>query len=229
MPPRRARNLRLALIGGVIAVILAGVLIAIFSAGKSASEAELGQQRADLALVARQLNEIEGPLKEEVHRAHALWPQIYKGLPSRVDDKLLKQISEASEVAAAVPQPKFLDLVHELAGPGSRIAKLFHSFALLSVRGWSHLKEDAEALHSGPVTAARFAHRISGLYVDTIYNSLFDLVSIGEKTLVSYERFGAEEVFRSALTPSEVQSIARTFSPEADELTPHEWQLLQLH
>lgn len=212
----------------MIAAIVAGILVAVLSKGRSASEAELGQQRAHLALVAGELYEIEAPLRREIAAARAVWPQIYKGLPSSVSDELLRQISEANEAAAAMPKPQFLEIVPQLTGPGSRIARLFRSFLTLSTRGWSHVKEDAEALRSGPSAAATFARRTSGLYVESVYDSLFDLTSIGEKTLVSYERFGGGEVFGSALTPSQAQSIAKQFSPEADELTPHEWQLLQL-
>lgn len=228
--PRRAGSLRGLLIGGAIAAILVGALIAILlSSGKTAGEAELGQQRADLALVAGQLAQIEAPLKQEVSKARALWPTLYKGMPHSVDRKLLAQIAEASDLASSLRKPQFLELVHELSGPGSRIANLFHTFLLLSVRGWSHLQEDAEAIRSGPPASARFARRTADLYIESIYSSLFSLVSIGEKTLLSYERLGGGEVFGSALTPSEVKAIAKTFSPQADELEPHEWRLLQLH
>jgi len=219
---------RLALVGVALAAVVAGVLIAVLGEGKSAGEAELGQQRAHLALVAGELYELEAPLRREVSAARAVWGQIYTGLPGSVSDRLLREISEANAAAAAIPQPQFVQMIPELTGPGARVARLFHSFLLLSTRGWSHIQEAAEALRSGSPSRKQFARRTVGLYIDSVYNALFDLTTIGEKTLVSYERFGGGQVFGSALTPSQAQSIAKTFSPEADELKPHEWQRLQV-
>lgn len=216
---------RTAILALIAAAALAAILIAVLSGGSSESEAALGQQRAHLAFVAKQLHEIEADVRREVSASKQAWPLIDHGLQSQLSEGALAKISAASAAAAAMPSPTFLTYIHELTGPGARIARLFRSFSLLSKRGWSHVAEYAKAINEGAASAA-FDRSNSGLYIDSIYNGSFDLSLIGEKVLASYEHLGEAEEFGSALTSAEVESIVKAYSPEADELQPHDWQEL---
>lgn len=223
--PRR-RRLGAAITAAALVAIVAVAVVALTSGG-SATEAQLGQDRAHLALVAKALYRIEGDVKRETSAAKVAWPYVKDGLPAKMSVRLLSSLTEASAAANALPSPSFLEFIHELTGPGARIARLYRSFLLLSSRGWGHtLAAAVEIAHGG--RAASFDRETSGLYIDSAYNGSFYLSLIGEKVLASYERLGEEAEFGSALTQAEVKSLAAAFSPEAVELTPHEWTKLQV-
>jgi hypothetical protein len=147
-------------------------------------------------------------------------------MPAHVGSKLAAECSAASAFAAAVPTPQFVEIRHELLGPATRIATLFHEFELLVQRGWAHVDQTTASLREGATGAARFERANAGLYIDSVYDGNFDVSLIGERVLHSYERLGAAKAFGASLTPAEVRSIAAVYSPSADRLTPHLWRQL---
>lgn len=224
--PLRARAAGM-IIALIVLIVVAVVAISLLSGGGSATEAQLSEDRAQLALVSKELYAIEGQVNREVAASKAAWPLIASGLPAKVDRHLLSAVSTASAAASALPSPKFLKFIHELTGPAARIAHAYLGFMLLSSHGWAHVLATAEAISKGQ-SAATFDRATSGLYIDSIYNGSFTLSLIGEKVFNSYERLGETTEFGSALTPSEVQSLESELSPEADVLSPHEWRKLQV-
>lgn len=201
-------------------------LILTLSQGESHSAAELKVQRSQLALLARQLLQAQGPLQREVSSSRAVWRSIAKGLPAHPDATLAQRASIADGAAQALPAPAFLEVRHELIGPAERISSLFHDFQLLTQQGWAHIDQALVALRSGPASLASFERGNAGLYIDSVYDGSFDASLIGERVLNSYKRLGAGPAFGGSLTPTQVSSIATIYSPAAIRLTPHLWREL---
>jgi hypothetical protein len=208
-----------------IAGAMMALLIAL-SQGESHTAAELKVQRSQLALLSRQLLQVKEPLRREIASSRAVWSSIAKGLPEHPDVALLQGVRIANDAAQALPAPAFLEVRHELIGPAERISSLFHSFELLTQRGWAHIDQAVATLSRGPASVASFERLNAGLYIDSVYDGSFDASLIGERVLNSYKRLGGGPAFGSSLTPAQVSSIATTYSPAAIRLTPHLWREL---
>lgn len=217
----------LAIAIAVAALVALGAILAVtLSRGESHSPLELRLQRTHLALVAHQLLALEGPVQREAAAARIAWPSLAKGMPSRPDAHLATAVAAASAAAEAIPTPPFLAIRHELTGPATRVATLFHDFQLLVQQGWSHSSQTIGSLRGGEAAVARFERSNAGLYVDSVYDGNFDASLIGERVLHSYERLGAARAFGVSLTASQVRSIVAVYSPRTCRLVPHLWREL---
>lgn len=165
-------------------------------------------------------------MRREAAAARAVWPALAKGMPTHVSAALAGEANAANEAATAIPVPPFLAVRHELIGPAERIASLFHSFSLLTQRGFSHIAQTCASLRQGDRRAAKFERGNAGLYIDSVYDGNFDASLIGERVVNSYERLGAAHAFGAALTPAQVSSIASAYSPQVELLSPHLWREL---
>jgi hypothetical protein len=217
----RPRALALAALIGVLAILAVAL-----RGGESHTQAELALQRAHLALVSRQLLQVQDAMQREVSAARAAWPKLASGLPGRPSIGLATEAAEAAAAAQAIPTPAFVQERHELTGPAQRIATLFDDFLLLVQRGWDHTHQTIAALRGKSVPTASFERANAGLYIDSIYDGNFFVSLIGERVLHSYERLGGASSFGASLTPAEVESIVSAYSPGADRLTPHLWRAL---
>ncbi len=221
----RWRRRRLAIAAALVTTaVLAAAITFTITRGESHTAAELSLQRSQLALVGRQISQLERPFQREAAAAQAVWPSLARGLPAHLNRRFEAQVSAADAAAQALPAPEFLEVRHELIGPAERIATLLHSFELLVQHGFAHLDQAVGAIRHGRAALARFERASSGLYIDSVYDGHFDASLIGEHLMHSYERLGEERFFGSSLPPAEVKSILAAFSPQAARLTPHIWR-----
>ncbi len=224
---RSRSRLAPALIALAVLVVAAAATLGVLLKGNATqTPSELGQQRAGMVLLSSELLAVEHPVAVEMAAARAVWPQIAHGLPAHPSRRLARELAAASASALAVPLPPIVNLVQELAGPAPRLARGFHNFMLLTQRGFGQLSEDAEAIARGPGPAAAFARANANLYIASIYDGTFTISLLGEKVLHTYERLGAEPEFGSALTAKRVERIEAAYSPQADELVPHDVEAL---
>jgi hypothetical protein len=211
-----------------VLLVLVGLALGLMlSGGSTQSEVEIRQQRAEIALLAKELLPLEGPLQRVTSIWKRTWPLIDEGLRSPLSGAVLREISSAAAAAQVLETPSFVALQKELFGPPRRIAGLYSSFLTLSRQGWSHVVAAADEMSGRPSAASRFAEENAGLYVESIYQASFDLGLLGERVLHTYEHLGGEPEFGSALTEREVASIAGTFSPGVVELLPNDWRQLE--
>ena len=108
-----------------------------------------------------------------------------------------------------------------LTGPAAGIAGLFQPFNRLTERGWTLTGAAADEISSGTPTAASFARENVALYIDSVYDGHFDGSLIGKSLLKGYSLLGGPAAFGGTLTEAEVQALARTYSPGAEQLYPH--------
>lgn len=223
-----SRRRPLAIVGAIVLVagVVAVLLLLLLSGEETHTPAELALQRSQLALVSRQLLQVEAPVAREVAHARMAWPSLAEGLPARASSALGRRVAAANGAAEAVPTPPFLEVRHELIGPAERISTLFHNFEVLAQHGWAHLDQAVGAMQHGSRQVAAFERANSGLYIDSIHDGHLAISEIGEKVLHSYERLGAGAAFGASLTPRQVSSIVAAFSPQADQLSPRHWREL---
>jgi hypothetical protein len=148
----------------------------------------------------------------------------------RMNARLQSRVKAASDVAGALPAPRFMTQQATLTGPASGIAGLYEDYDRLAERGWRLTETTVSGIRSGPVSVARFVRVNSPLYIDSIYDGHFDLSLIGKKLLEGYEKiqnlskekkFAGIGGFGASLTQREVQALAAAYSIPAVRLEPH--------
>jgi hypothetical protein len=189
-----------------------------------ATPAAVRLQREDLVTASRALALVKGPVAAEVAATKAAWPLIANGLPPDtrgISDSL--QLARATQAAAALRLPAAFGeaQARSLGGSAAQLAGLFRSYVLLSARGWKLLGAGLAQIESGTPESARFAAENAALYIGSIYDGHFTLAQIGKKLLAAYDKLGGAAAFGSALTQSQVDSLARTYSEPSGRLHPH--------
>jgi hypothetical protein len=194
------------------------------------SRREYALERAQFEQVADELQEVQGAVHREVATSRAVWPLVYNGLPRRIGARLQSGVKAASDVAGALPAPRFMARQATLTGPASGIAGLYEDYDRLAERGWRLTETGVSGIVSGPVSVARFVRANSSLYIDAIYDGHFDLSLIGKKLLDGYEKieklgtqkkFAGIDGFGARLTQREVQALAAAYSIPAVGVQPH--------
>jgi len=59
------------------------------------------------------------------------------------------------------------------------------------------------------------------LYIDGVYDGHFTLAQLGKQVAAGYETLGGAPAFGTALTETEVDRLAQSFSEANDRLHPH--------
>ncbi|HEX3391872.1 MAG TPA: hypothetical protein VHS55_04865 [Solirubrobacteraceae bacterium] len=215
------------------AILTVLVLCAIAGCGTGGSEIsrrEYALERAQFEQVADELREVQGAVHREVSTSRAVWPLIYNGLPTRMSTRLQSGVKAASDVAGALPAPRFMAQQATLTGPASGIAGLYEDYDRLAERGWRLTETTVSGIASGPRSVADFVRSNSPLYIDSIYDGHFDLSLIGKKLLDGYEKiedlskeqkFAGIGGFGASLRQREVQALAAAYSIPAVRLEPH--------
>jgi hypothetical protein len=193
------------------------------SGGTGASPADLRLQRENLVAVSRALALAQGSVENEVAAARAAWPLVAGGVPEPAGAGVRAAIQAAAGQAAKVAQPPPLQEAQAttLTGPGSQVAGLFQSFDGLAKTGWQMIASAIDAVEHGSPAAARFARANVALYIESVYDAHFALAQIGKKLTDGYGKLGGAEAFGAALTPSNVQSLSRSYSEASVRLHPH--------
>jgi hypothetical protein len=213
---------------GLLAAL--GALAGCGSSHSSISRREYALERAQFEQVADELREVQAPVHREVATSRSAWPLIYNGLPKRMSARLQYKVKAASDVAGALPAPRFMTQQATLTGPASGIAGLYEDYDRLAERGWRLTETTVSGIASGPRSVAEFVRANSPLYIDSIYDGHFDLSLIGKKLLEGYEKIqdlGKEKKFAdiggfgTALTQREVNALAAAYSIPAVRLEPH--------
>jgi hypothetical protein len=215
-----ASHRKLVAIGlALLIVVLAGAIVGLaVGGGGSPTPAELAQRRAHLAYVGRGLGSVETQVRRELSTAEAAWPSIAEGLPAKPSRAATVDVAAALSAAEAVPSPQFVALIDELAGPAVGIAKLFMSSQQLVRTGWQHVYAALSAAEGS--ADASFSRASSALYIESIYQGMFDLSVLGERAQTSYVALGGAKLFGGALTEAQMRSLLRTYSP-SERLEPH--------
>lgn len=215
------------------AILTLAVLVLIAgcgSSGSSVSRREFALERAQFEQVADELSEVRGSVHREVATSRMVWPLIYNGLPSRMSARLQSGVKAASDVAGALPAPRFMAKQATLTGPASGIAGLYEDYDRLVERGWRLTETGVSGIVSGPLSVTRFVRANSPLYIDAIYDGHFDLSLIGKKLLDGYKKiehlseqkkFAGIGGFGASLTQREIEALAAAYSIPAVRLEPH--------
>jgi hypothetical protein len=191
--------------------------------GEGASETGLRLQREDLVAVSHALQRAQGSVEMEVAAAKAAWPLVAHGVPTPAPATVRAPLGAAASQAAKVlvPAPLKEAQAATLTGPGALIAGLFHNFNGLAANGWRMIGAAIDVIEHGSLAAARFARANVALYIESVYDAHFSLAQIGKKLTAGYRKLGDGSAFGTALTESEVQALARSYSEAADRLHPH--------
>jgi hypothetical protein len=184
------------------------------------SRRELALQRAQFVQVSRGLREVEVPMRREVSASRAAWPLISDGLPPTLGPALRRATTAASAASSALPEPTFMAHAQELTGPAAGIAGLYESYDRLAERGWRLTETTLTAIASGTPTVASFARANSPLYIQSIYDSHYNLSLLGKHVVEGYARLGGPSAFGRSLTQTEVDSLAVAYSIAAVRLEP---------
>lgn len=213
-----------------LAAALVAVLTGCGAGSSSVSRREYALERAQFEQVADELREVQRDVHREVGTSRAAWPLIYNGLPTRMSASLQSRVKAASDVAGALPAPRFMTQQANLTGPASGIAGLYEDYDRLAERGWRLTETTVSGIVSGPRSVAEFVRANSPLYIDSIYDGHFDLSLIGKKLLDGYDKiedlsqepkFAGIGGFGASLTRREVQALAAAYSIPAVRLEPH--------
>jgi hypothetical protein len=188
-----------------------------------ASPAAQMLQREDFVVISHGLREAEGSVEREMAAAKIAWPLVANGLPLSIPTRTRVAVASASKTAQAivVPAPMSEAQARSLTGPAAGIASLFEPFQRLTERGWTLTGAAADEIASGTPAAARFARENVALYIDSIYDGHFDATLIGKSLLAGYKKLGGAASFGGALTQTEVDALARAYSPATERLHPH--------
>jgi hypothetical protein len=180
-------------------------------------------QREDLVAVSRSLRQAESSVKREMAAARIAWPQVANGLPPSIPPATRHALANANKAARAIVVPPLMgkEQARSLTGPAAGIAGLFRPFSGLTERGWALTGSAADEITSGTPASARFARENVALYIDSIYDGHFDASLIGKSLLTGYAKLGGPAAFGRTLTEAQVQALARTYSPGAEQLHPH--------
>jgi hypothetical protein len=216
--------------GAILALCTAGALAGCGSGESRISRREYALERAEFEQVADELQEVRGAVHHEVATSRAVWPLLYNGLPRRIGARLQSGVKAASDVAGALPAPRFMARQATLTGPASGIAGLYEDYDRLVERGWRLTETGVSGIVSGPVSVARFVRANSSLYIDAIYDGHFDLSLIAKKLLDGYrkveklstqKKFAGIGGFGARLTRREMEALAAAYSIPAVRLQPH--------
>lgn len=214
----------------ILTLVTLAALTGCGSGGSNVSRREYALERAQFEQVADELREVQGAVRHEVATSRSAWPLIYNGLPSRMSPRLQSSVKAASDVAGALPAPRFMAQQATLTGPASGIAGLYEDYDRLAERGWRLTETTVSGILNGPRSVASFVRANSPLYIDSIYDGHFDLSLIGKKLLEGYEKihdlseekkFAGIGGFGASLTQREVQALAAAYSIPAVRLEPH--------
>jgi hypothetical protein len=188
-----------------------------------ASPAAQMLQREDFVVISHGLREAEGSAEREMAAAKIAWPLVANGLPLSIPTRTRVAVASASKTAQAivVPTPMSEAQARSLTGPAAGIASLFEPFQRLTERGWTLTGAAADEIASGTPAAARFARENVALYIDSIYDGHFDATLIGKSLLAGYKKLGSAASFGGTLTQTEVDALARAYSPATEQLHPH--------
>lgn len=207
-----------------IAFAIAFVLVGCGS--KLHNPIEIKLERMDLVSVSKQLLHNDRAVEDELTSAHATWPYLYNGLPSRITRSVEARISDSTRKMAALPELPFLRRVHDLTGPASDIGGAYEKFWSLGKAGWEMIQATVLSLRHGPASTARFREENLPVYIQSVYDAHYSLSLIGKDVKSGYEKLGGSEGFGAALTPIEVETIMRLYSPEVARLEPHTTEAL---
>jgi hypothetical protein len=192
-------------------------------AGRGSTPAELKLQREDLIAVVRALRSSEAPVGREVADAKAAWPLVANGLPTNISPSVRPPIVAASESAAKIelPAPLQEEQAATLTGPASQLAGMFRTFTRLATRGWTLIDAMVGQIERGSATSARFARANVALYIESVYDSHFNLAQIDKRLRAGYRKLGGASAFGEALTQSELDGVADFYSEATSRLHPH--------
>jgi hypothetical protein len=196
------------------------------SKGTPTTPAALKLQRADLVVVSRGLEGVEGSIRQEVAASRATWPQIVHGLPTQISPAMRIQILAARTQAKRVAAPPFMKEAKQLTGPAAGLAALLRSFSGLIERGWALTESSITGIAGGPPSTAQFLRANIGLYIHAIYDGHYDLAAIGETLKRAYLKLGGAPAFGRSLTATQVAAIAAVYSPAGARLEPRPAQHL---
>ena len=218
-----------ALAAGAVAVGAVGC------GGHRPRPAALRLERADLVLLARDLQRLEAPIGGEVGAARVVWPAIAHGLPARLSPAVRLQLVAARQRAEALTLPSYLTTEGGgLTGPAVSVGGLLESYFTLTRHGWRYLAAvpataagvggrgggaGDRGKEIGPA-GARFLRANSGLYIHSVYDGHYDLSLIGKALVGAYQKLGGAPAFGGSLTQGRVEGIARAYSIPAGRLTP---------
>jgi hypothetical protein len=201
------------------AVIVAGGC----GSGRSSTPAELKLQREDLIAVVHALRSSETQVGREVADAKAAWPLVANGLPTKISPSVRLPIAAAGASAAKIELPALMQEAPAtaLTGPASQLAGIFRTFTVLATRGWALIGAAVGQIEHGRATSARFARVNVALYIESVYDSHFNLAQIDKKLRTGYHKLGGPTAFGGALTESELDGVAGFYSEATSRLHPH--------
>ncbi len=182
--------------------------------------AALRLEQADLVVVSRGLEGVEGSIHREVAASKAAWPQIVKGLPGEISPTLRGQILAARTEAKRVAEPPFMKEAKQLTGPSAGLAALLQSFSDLIERGWALTEHSITGVATGTPGTASFLRANVGLYINCIYDGHYNLAAIGQTLTRAYAKLGGAPAFGARLTPADIDAIAAVYSPGTARLEP---------
>jgi hypothetical protein len=216
------RIVALLLVSSAAVAIAAGALTGC-GAGRSSTPAELRLQREDLIAVVHALRSSEAPVDSEVADTKAAWPLVANGLPANASPSVRTAIVAAGESAAKIKLPALLQEAQAaaLTGPASQLAGIFRTFTLLATRGWALIVAAIGQIEHGTPTSARFAWANVALYIESVYDSHFNLAQIDKELRAGYRKLGGPAAFGGALTKRELDGVADFYSEPTSRLHPH--------
>ncbi|MHB8241274.1 MAG: hypothetical protein ACYDHN_04710 [Solirubrobacteraceae bacterium] len=216
-PKRTSRSAAVLLAGG------AALILGACGGATHTTAAAARLQREDLVLVARTLSGAQPEVAVEVTATKAAWPLVAHGLPADVSSISRSAIATAEQRAARLKLPALFQerRARSITGPGAGMATLFRSYAVLADRGWTLIGSAIDQIERGSPTAARFARANISLYIESVYDSHFDLAQIGKQLLAGYKKLGGAAAFGTSLTEAEVGQLAAAYSESSDRLHPH--------
>jgi hypothetical protein len=206
-----------------VAVVIAIGVVSGCGAGRPSTPAELKLQREDLIAAAHALRSSEAQVGREVADAKATWPLVANGLPASISPSVRSPIAAAGESAAKIELPVLLQEAPAaaLTGPASQLAGMFRTFTRLATRGWALIAAAVAQIEHGSATSARFARANVALYIESVYDSHFNLAQIGKRLHAGYRKLGGPAAFGGALTKSELDGVADFYSEATSRLHPH--------
>lgn len=172
-------------------------------------------------LVGEGLRAAEHAVEHETAASRAAWLSIANGLPNTFSPALRRAVSEASTSASRLPEPHFMAQRERLTGPAAGLAAIWESYSRLASVGWRMTDASLSTIASDRAGAAAFAAANSSLYIDSIYDSHFNLSLLGKSLLDGYRKLGGPGAFGAKLTQSEVDALAAAYSIPAVRLAPH--------
>jgi hypothetical protein len=192
-------------------------------ASETTTPAGFRLQREDLVGVSRALKAAESSVGSEVAATKTAWPLVANGLPADTAAIVRPPIAAAAESAAKIKVPALLEEAQavSLTGPAAELAGLFRASTRLATRGWKLIGAALDEIEHGSAAGARFTRENVALYIESVYDSHFDLAQIGKKLLDGYHKLGGSTAFGRALSQGEVDALARAYSEAADRLHPH--------